>query len=158
MSTNSNQPTSSCYGISACNTLSVFIECLAQIYQGTDASIEMLLSDEEGQPIDINQILEMYISLYGDKYGYLEYVYPDTTGYLPINIIQTVEDNEVVDQGIISIDIPASETVKFMTGGLFAEIKIKMIDTNYPGGFRTKVIACLNIGTIKLSNTKDIQL
>ena len=145
-----------CFGLSACATLSVFVECLSQIYQGADAELEFQVKDEDGQPIDINDILGMYIRLYGDKYTYMEFVYPDTTGTFPINIIQHEENNEQVDVGYFSIKIPAEESVKFMTGGLYAELKFKIIDTNWPGGFKTKIISCIKIADIKLSQTKDI--
>jgi hypothetical protein len=145
-----------CFGISACSTLKVFIECLTQIYQGADADLEFTLTDEEGQPINVNDVAGIFIRLYGDKYSYMNFVWPDTTGTFPINILQHEENNEQVDVGIFSIQIPAEESAKFMTGGLYAEIKIKIIDTNYPGGYKTKVISCLKLADIKLSQTKDI--
>jgi len=151
------QPGSStCFGVSACTTLRVFIECLSQIYQGADAELEFSITDEDGNPIDINDVAGIFICLYGDKYSYMTFVYPDTTGNFPITVLQHEEDGETVDVGIFSIKIPASESAKFMTGGLYAEIKIKIIDTNWPDGYKTKVISCLKLADAKLSKSKDI--
>lgn len=163
MSDITNQPGSTtCFGISACATLKVFIECLSQIYQGADADIEFTITDEDNLPIDINDITGMYIRLYGDKYSYMTLIYPDTSDSYPITILQHEEDGEQVDIGIFSIKIPSEESVRFMTGGLYAEIKIKVIDTSIaqvtgmPIPTKTKIISCLKLADIKLSQTRDI--
>ena len=97
------------------------------------------------------------MKLYGEKYDYLTYIWPDTSDSLPITIFQHEENNEQVDVGIIGFQIPASETVKFMTGNLLAELKFKIADTNFPNGYKTKIISCLKIGEVKISQTRDIQ-
>lgn len=146
----------SCFGKSICSSLKIYFECLKQIHQGEDVYFEFLLVDENGNPLDLNNVLGIYIQIYGDKYRYLTYTYPDTSDSFPIQIIQTVENGEPVDIGIIGIRITAEESSKFMTGSLYAEMKIKIIDTNWQDGYQTKIISCLKIAEVKLSNTTDI--
>jgi hypothetical protein len=146
----------SCVSTSYCGSITASIECVPKIYQSMDYEFEIHLSDEDGLPLDLNQVIGIYMRLYGEKYDYLTYIWPDTTDSEPITIIQHEEQGEQVDVGIIAFRIPASETTKMMTGNLLAELKFKVIDTNFPGGYKIKIISCLKIGEIKPSQTRDI--
>lgn len=153
-----------CYSTTSCGSMTAFIDCLPGIYQGGDYQFELLLKDELGNPIDLNTIHGIFMRLFGDKYSYVDYAYPSISDTNPIEILQTnapsgttdTDNNGIIDEGYIAFKLYSEDTLKMMTGNLYAEIKFQIIDTNWPGGIRYKIISCLKIGEIKLSKTKDI--
>lgn len=146
----------SCTAISYCETLSAFVECVVSLYQGTDHSFEIQLFDEDGLPLDLSEYSGIYLHLYTDGFNYAQYVWPDDGEKFPINILQEETSDGLVDVGIIGFDISSELSRRFLTGPIYAEIKLKK-DSETTGGSPTyKTIACLRLGEVKQSLTKDI--
>lgn len=145
-----------CTAISYCETLSAFVECVSAFYQGTDQYFEIQLFDEEGFPLDLNDYSEILLHLYTDGFNYGQFIWPEQNDKFPIEIIQDENTDGPFDVGIIGINITAELSRRFITGGLFAEIKLKK-ESETTGGLPTyKTIGCLRLGEVKQSLTKDI--
>lgn len=152
---------SHCFGISACSTIKIYTDCLKSIYKGQNTTIELLIADENNNPIDldlnltINKIDSISILLHNSKYQYLTYIYPypsSNPNDLPITIEQYTDPitSEKINQGIISFYIPETETIKFMSGNLYANITLKIINnTSNPNSYQIKIINKLKIADIK---------
>ena len=149
-------------GASLCGTFSAYLECAPGIHQGTDGTIEIQLLDSDGLPLDLNNTEGIYICVFdiGDNV-IAEFSSPDMTSTIPLTICQSTTfttdgEAEFEQQGVIKFDLTADLTACMMTGPLNVEIKLKAIDTNWPGGVKYKVISCLKIGTVQESKTKNI--
>jgi hypothetical protein len=145
-----------CNAISYCETLAAYVECVSAFYQGTDQYFEIQLFDEEGLPLDLTEYSGIYLHLYTDGFNYAQYVWPYEEGKLSIEIIQDENSDSPIDVGIIGFNISSELSRRFLTGPLYAEIKLKKDSETTSGRPTYKTIACLRIGEIKQSLTKDI--
>ena len=148
----------SCTAISNCQQITAFVDCIPSIYQGTDYYYEIQLFDEDGEPLDLNQIDGIFMCLYTDGYNYGTYQWPLPTDTVsePIIIIQSEDTSGMIDVGIIGFNITSEMSAKFLTGNLFAEIKFKEESETTGNPALYKTIGCLTLGQIKQSLTKNI--
>lgn len=161
-----------CSALSSCETVKAIIECLPTIHQGADYQFTITLLDEDDKPLDLDQFSGIYMCLFGDDISciYANYSTAELTDTEPIDIIQQTvitTDNstdtdtdgtteEIINKGQISFKISSDMSKNFLSGNLSAEIKLREEDTNWPNGYKFKVISCLKIGKVKQSKTRDI--
>lgn len=153
---------SSCKGISSCATITALIECLPSMYQGTDYTFEIQLFDEEGFPLDLTEYSSILLHLYTNGYSYADYKWELTEDDIenrifPLEILQYEDTSGQVDKGFISFKISSELSARFLTGPILGEIKFKK-ESEVTGGLpEYTTIACLNIGTVKQSLTKNVK-
>lgn len=145
-----------CQAISYCQSITAFIECVPQIYQGTDYYFEIQLFDEEGEPLDLTEYSGLFMCIYTDGFNYGTYTWPESSNVEPIIIIQSESTDGLVDVGIIAFNISAEQSARFLTGPIYAEIKFKKDSETTGGNPVYTTIGCLKIGEIKQSLTKDV--
>lgn len=146
----------SCKATTYCNTISAFIDCTPKIYQGEDYYLEIQFFGEDEMPLDLSEFDGIFMCLYTDGFNYGTYQWPEAEGSGLITIIQDENTGGIVDEGIISISIPASQTKKFLTGPMYSEIKFKKNSEVTGEDPIYKTIGCLKIGEVKKSLTRNI--
>lgn len=144
-----------CSSVSYCETITAYVKCIKSLIQGTDNYFKIELYDENGMPIDLNDYDNILIHLYTDGFNYAEYTWPNTDSELQIDILQEENTDGITNKGIIGINIDSSLSRRFITGPLYAEIKLKSLQTTEGEKPIYKTITCLVLGDVKYSLTKD---
>ena len=135
--------------ISSCGNYSISRTCLPNIFQGDNGNIILTLLDKNGEPIDLNEITEIDILLYGlDKDYNLNYVWPDETGSEVITIIQEGEETSIINKGKLEFFIPSTFTEHLVSGDLYVAVRIRIKDTSMPGGESIITFNCINVANI----------
>lgn len=152
--------TVSCTSCSSSYCARVFaaVECLKNVYQGESVLFEILLADRERTLINLNDVDSIQVYLYDDRNVITEiFEYPVVTGNNltlgdhPLEIVQQTIDDTIVNRGRISITLTEEMTSNLLSGGIYAEIKLSMLDDTY-------VIGCLLLGKIRISRINQYSL
>jgi hypothetical protein len=146
----------SCTAVSYCQSITAFVECIPQLYQGDDHHFEIQLIGQNGLPLDLTLYSGIYVRLYTDGFNYYNFSWPHASGTELLEIIQTEDTNGPVDEGIIAFNVTSEMTSRFLTGSIFAEIKFRQ-DSETTGSLPVyKTIGCLNLGYVRESLTRDL--
>lgn len=145
--------------LSKCNTISALVYCSKQIYQSSNANIEIqLLDNNTSTTLDLTLYDEIYIYLYDERdkliYKFSNIVVTDT---FDLNIMQYTDTNGyVIDGGKVSINLTSDITSDLLSGNLYCEVVLKQINTS---GDNIVVIPCFKIADIIFSryNTLDYE-
>lgn len=144
----------SCASISQsyCKHTFAAVECLKNIFQGENCTIDIMLADADRVLLDLDDITSIYIILYDDTNSVIaDFSYPSVTGDYSIEILQQTVGETLVSRGKISIELTPEMTSNMLSGNLYSEIKLTTATDTF-------VISCLLLGKIKSSRINQFQL
>jgi len=98
--------------------------------------LRISLEDSQGIDIGVAIIHDIELKLYSELRGnvWLQYAYPDKTGYLPMELILPVGTTP----GALVAEITPTQAATAPTGVVVAQVTWRIPDADFEGGFKVK--------------------